>query len=273
MFLAPSLYVLHALLTGLSMALASLLNIHLGFTFSGGAIDMALGWGKSTNGWLVFPLGAAYAVVYYVVFDQCIKRFNLKTPGREQVTHAAAHVAQSDRAGAYIKALGGAQNLLSIGACTTRLRVQLADRNLAQDAELKALGAMAVVRPGSGGSLQIVVGPLADSIADELRDALPQAASQADVQTATQTQSRPPVDVRQATQWFKALGGKAVLDVECVAMTRLRVQLKEGQSLAANQLEALGSQGVRSLGNGVWHVLVGDGAQGLSEALREQLKV
>jgi PTS system N-acetylglucosamine-specific IIC component len=272
MFLAPMLYVVHALLTGLSMALANLLNIHLGFTFSGGAIDMALGWGKSTNGWLVFPLGLAYAVVYYVVFDQCIKRFNLKTPGREQVASTSSHVAKSDRAGAYIKALGGAENLLSIGACTTRLRLQMVDRNLAQDAELKALGAMAIVRPGNGGSLQIVVGPLADSIADELRDALPLAAksSAADTHAAPQTQN--PVDASKATQWFKALGGKGVVDVECVALTRLRVQLKDGQSLAATQLEALGSQGVRSLGNGVWHVLVGENAQGLSEALRGMVK-
>jgi PTS system N-acetylglucosamine-specific IIC component len=272
MFLAPMLYVVHALLTGLSMALANLLNIHLGFTFSGGAIDMALGWGKSTNGWLVFPLGLAYAVVYYVVFDQCIKRFNLKTPGREQVTSASSHVAKSDRAGAYIKALGGAENLLSIGACTTRLRLQMVDRNLAQDAELKALGAMAIVRPGNGGSLQIVVGPLADSIADELRDALPLAAKSSAADTHAAPQTHKPVDVSQATQWFKALGGKGVVDVECVALTRLRVQLKDGQSLAATQLEALGSQGVRSLGNGVWHVLVGENAQGLSEALRGMVK-
>jgi N-acetylglucosamine PTS system EIICBA or EIICB component len=271
MFLAPLLYVLHALLTGLSMALASLLNIHLGFTFSGGAIDMALGWGKSTNGWLVFPLGAAYAVVYYVVFDQCIKRFNLKTPGREQVASAATHVAQSDRAGAYIKALGGAENLLSIGACTTRLRLQLVDRNLAVDADLKALGAMAVVRPGNGGSLQIVVGPLADSIADELREALPDSAGDQPM-PQTQAPTHQAVDASQAASWLKALGGRHVLDVECVAQTRLRVQLKDGSALAVHQLEALGSQGVRSLGDGVWHVLVGDGAQGLSEALRERLK-
>jgi len=267
MFLAPLLYVLHALLTGLAMALASLLDIHLGFTFSGGAIDMALGWGKSTNGWRVLPLGAAYAVVYYLVFDQCIKRFNLKTPGREQVSSSAAHVAQSDRAGAYIKALGGAENLLSIGACTTRLRLQLADRTLAKDTELKALGAMAVVRPGSGGSLQIVVGPLADSIADELREALPHSTSAQPV-AQPEALAQQTVDIGQAAQWFKALGGKAVVDVECVALTRLRVQLKEGQSLAAGQLEALGCQGVRSLGSGVWHVLVGEGAQGLSEVLR-----
>lgn len=83
MFLAPLLYFFHALMTGLSMALTDFLNIHLGFTFSGGAIAMVLGWGLSTNGWMIIPMGLLYAVVYYLVFDYCIRRFNLKTLGRD----------------------------------------------------------------------------------------------------------------------------------------------------------------------------------------------
>lgn len=268
MFLAPLLYVIHALLTGLSMALTDMLNIRLGFTFSGGAIDMALGWGKSTNGWMIFPVGLVYFAVYYVVFDQCIRRLNLKTPGREQVATSATQVSQSDRAGAYISALGGAGNLLSIDACTTRLRLQLVDRSKANDAELKALGAMAVVRPGNAGSLQVVVGTMADGIADELRNALPHTTSDSPQEPVASTVSTPTVDPGQAAQWFKALGGKGVANVECVALTRLRVQLNDGQHIAANQLDALGCQGVRNVGNGVWHVLVGERAQGLSEALQ-----
>jgi PTS system N-acetylglucosamine-specific IIC component len=267
MFLAPLLYVLHALLTGLSMALTDLLNIRLGFTFSGGAIDMALGWGKSTNGWMIFPVGLVYFAVYYVVFDQCIRRLNLKTPGREQVAASTTQVSNSDRAGAYISALGGAANLLSIDACTTRLRLQLGDRSKANDAELKALGAMAVVRPGNAGSLQVVVGTMADGIADELRNALPHATNVSRHEAVVPV-NIPKVDPGQAAQWLKALGGKGVAEVECVALTRLRVQLKDGQHIAANQLDALGCQGVRNVGNGVWHVLVGERAQGLSEALR-----
>ncbi|MEB0213597.1 glucose PTS transporter subunit EIIB, partial [Pseudomonas sp. AB6] len=81
--------------------------------------------------------------VYYLVFDYCIRRFNLKTPGREQLASSGdVAIPQSERAGAYIRALGGAANLLSIDACTTRLRLQLADRSKAIDSELKALGAM-----------------------------------------------------------------------------------------------------------------------------------
>lgn len=271
MFLAPLLFLLHALLTGLSMAVTNLLNIHLGFTFSGGFIDMILGWGKSTNGWRVVPVGLVYALIYYLVFDYCIRRFNLKTPGREDsaATEKTA-VAESDRAGAYIKALGGAENLITVGACTTRLRLDMVDRNKASDADLKALGAMAVVRPGKGGSLQVVVGPMADSIADEIRLAMP-ALGRAVISTPAATVDAPPpaaMAAPEARQWLNALGGgDNVLQLNCVAMTRIRLQLADGKALSECDLKALGCQGVSQLEGGIWHLLVGDRAASLSEAL------
>ena len=273
MFLAPLLYLIHSLLTGLSMALTNLLNIHLGFTFSGGAIDMALGWGKSTNGWMIFPFGLLYGVVYYVVFDYCIRRFNLKTPGREQLANnPAATVPHSERAGAYIRALGGAANLLSIDACTTRLRLHLADRSKANDSELKALGAMAIVRPGNAGSLQVVVGPMADSLADELRIALPNAGVLPAMAATSEVRSEPqPIAAIEAQQWLAALGGNQVMQVNCVALTRLRVRLGADQQMAENRLNALGCLGLSQLEDGVWHVLVGSRAQGLSEAIKPML--
>ncbi|WP_411565706.1 N-acetylglucosamine-specific PTS transporter subunit IIBC [Pseudomonas orientalis] len=267
MFLAPFLYLLHALLTGLSMAVTNLLNIHLGFTFSGGFIDMVLGWGKSTNGWLVVPVGLAYSVIYYTVFSYCIRRFNLKTPGREdiQVVQAEA-MSDNQRATAYIQALGGAENLLSVGACTTRLRLDMVDRNKAVDAELKALGAMAVVRPGNGGSLQVVVGPMADSIADEIRLAMPSFIPTAVV--AAPVNEPLAVNVQEAEKWLSALGGRTnVRQLQAVAMTRLRVELGDDSGLSEAQLTALGCQGVSQLESGVWHLLIGDKASGLGEAL------
>ncbi|WP_322615957.1 N-acetylglucosamine-specific PTS transporter subunit IIBC [Pseudomonas sp. BIC9C] len=271
MFLAPLLFLLHALLTGLSMAVTNLLNIHLGFTFSGGFIDMVLGWGKSTNGWRVVPVGLVYALIYYLVFDFCIRRFNLKTPGREDTaaTEKAA-VADSDRAGAYIKALGGAENLITVGACTTRLRLDMVDRNKASDADLKALGAMAVVRPGKGGSLQVVVGPMADAIADEIRLAMP-ALGRALISTPAVIVDVPPavtVAKNEAQQWLSALGGgDNVLQLDCVAMTRIRLQLADGKAMSECDLKALGCQGVSQLEGGIWHLLVGDRAASLSDAL------
>jgi PTS system N-acetylglucosamine-specific IIC component len=271
MFLAPLLFLLHALLTGLSMAVTNLLNIHLGFTFSGGFIDMILGWGESTNGWRVLPVGLAYAVIYYVVFDFCIRRFNLKTPGREDVPAGdKIVVAENERAGAYIKALGGAENLITVGACTTRLRLDMIDRNKASDADLKALGAMAVVRPGKGGSLQVVVGPMADSIADEIRLAMP-ALGRAVVASPAAVVDAPKLATvanAEAQQWLKALGGgENVLQMDCIAMTRIRLQLADGTGLSEGQLKTLGCQGVSQLDGGIWHLLIGEKAPSLSGAL------
>jgi PTS system N-acetylglucosamine-specific IIC component len=250
------------------MAVTNLLNIHLGFTFSGGFIDMVLGWGKSTNGWLVIPVGLAYAVIYYSVFNYCIRRFQLKTPGREDIPVAQAEVmSDNQRATAYIQALGGADNLLSVGACTTRLRLDMVDRNKAVDAQLKALGAMAVVRPGNGGSLQVVVGPMADSIADEIRLAMPSFVANAPV-TVAPVDKLVAVDVREAERWLIALGGREnVRQLEAVAMTRLRVELGDDSVVSEDQLTALGCQGVSQIDSGVWHLLIGDKASGLSEAL------
>ncbi|MDF9616444.1 N-acetylglucosamine-specific PTS transporter subunit IIBC [Pseudomonas entomophila] len=266
MFLAPLLYLIHAVLTGLSMALCDLLGIRLGFTFSGGAIDMALGWGRSSNGWLVFPLGLAYALLYYFVFDFCIRRFDLKTPGREEQP-ATQHGSSADaaRGRRYIDALGGAANLQGVDACTTRLRLVLADRALANDQALKALGALAVVRPGSGGSLQVVVGPMADALADEIRAELPLAPSAnplgADVPA-------PLLQTVDAAQWLQALGGREnLLKAQCVALSRVRIELKDQQRVDASRLMSLGCLGISPQPNGVWHLLLGARAASLSRAL------
>jgi len=276
MFLAPLLYLLHALLTGMSMAITNALNIHLGFTFSGGFIDMVLGWGRSTNGWLVIPVGLAYAVVYYAVFDFCIRRFNLKTPGREDVAAAdKAVLTENERAAAYIKALGGAENLVTVGACTTRLRLEMVDRNKASDADLKALGAMAVVRPGKGGSLQVVVGPLADSIADEIRLAMPALGRALVAAPAVVVEESKAVLVTapEAQQWLTALGGSDnVLQLDCIALTRIRLQLADGKALSEAQLKELGCQGVSPLDGGVWHLLIGEKAASLSGAIEALVK-
>jgi len=265
MFLAPLLYLIHALLTGLSMAICDLLGIRLGFTFSGGGIDMALGWGRSSNGWLVFPVGVLYGLVYYFVFDYCIRRFDLKTPGREEQAASQAEGSDAPRARRYIDALGGAANLQGVDACTTRLRLVLADRNLARDQDLKALGALAVVRPGTGGSLQVVVGPMADALADEIRAELPHArvappvAEKAAVVTETVV----------ADQWLQALGGRDnLLEALCVASSRVRVRVRDEGKVAQERLIALGCLGVSPQAGGVWHLVVGSKAPALSSALQ-----
>ncbi|MEU4323381.1 PTS transporter subunit EIIC [Nocardia fluminea] len=92
MFVAWPLYVVHAILTGTSMALVNALGIHDGFTFSAGAIDYLLNFGKATDAWLLIPIGLGYAVIYYVLFSFVIKKWNLRTPGREAETDVEAGV-------------------------------------------------------------------------------------------------------------------------------------------------------------------------------------
>ncbi|SNT72111.1 PTS system N-acetylglucosamine-specific IIB component, Glc family /PTS system N-acetylglucosamine-specific IIC component, Glc family [Amphiplicatus metriothermophilus] len=182
MFLAPLLYAAHALLTGLSMALMDALGAKLGFGFSAGLFDYILNYRAATRPWLLLPVGAAYFALYYAVFRACIAWFDLKTPGREAADEApltrapraveAGESAMGERGSAFVVALGGADNLLSVDACTTRLRLTLADQDAVDRAALARLGAKGVVSPG-GPALQVVLGPVADQVAAEMRAALP----------------------------------------------------------------------------------------------------
>ncbi|MEU6067270.1 MULTISPECIES: PTS transporter subunit EIIC [Streptomyces] len=83
MFIAPVLYVIHALLTALSMAVTWSLGVHHGFSFSAGAIDYFLNWGMATKPWMIIPIGLVFAAIYYTVFRFAITKWNLPTPGRE----------------------------------------------------------------------------------------------------------------------------------------------------------------------------------------------
>lgn len=171
MFLAPVLYVAHALLTGISMAVAYLLNIHHGFTFSAGAIDFGLNMGISTNGWLIIPVGLAFAAVYFFLFYFIIKKFDLKTPGREDdddelVVNTKAGVAEL--AQSYIDAVGGARNIVNIDACITRLRLTVQDNEDIDEAVLKSLGATGVIKP-SATTVQVIVGTKAEIIASNMK--------------------------------------------------------------------------------------------------------
>jgi PTS system N-acetylglucosamine-specific IIC component len=113
---------------------------------------------------------------------------------------------------------------------------------------------------------------MADSLADELRIALPNAGVLPAMAAASEVRSEPqPIAAIEAQQWLAALGGNQVMQVNCVALTRLRVRLGADQQMAENRLNALGCLGLSQLEDGVWHVLVGSRAQGLSEAIKPML--
>ena len=173
-FLAPLLFALHAVLTGLAMVIMDALGVKLGFGFSAGLFDYVLNYGLATRPLLLLPVGALYFLVYYVSFSWCIRRFNLATPGREPAGELAASPPASAVVGGrgerFVAALGGVANLQSIDACTTRLRLVVADPTAIDETALKTLGARGIVQLG-GNSVQVVLGPIADQVAGEIRGA------------------------------------------------------------------------------------------------------
>src|SRR5581483_4450110 len=121
MFLAPALYALHAALTGLAMVVMDALHIRLGFSFSAGAFDYVINFGKATNPLLLIPVGLAYFAIYYAAFRFAIVRFDLKTPGREPpeeladiAVAAPGAAADAPRGRRFVEALGGPANLVSV---------------------------------------------------------------------------------------------------------------------------------------------------------------
>ncbi|MFO6424708.1 N-acetylglucosamine-specific PTS transporter subunit IIBC [Motilimonas sp. KMU-193] len=172
MFLAPVLYFIHAVLTGVSLAVAAALDIHMSFGFSAGLIDYVLFFNApaAKNAWMLVPLGLAFSLVYYSLFMLAIRIFNIQTPGREEasVTEQANDLDSSELAHSYIRALGGKANLTQIDACITRLRLSIADKSQVDEAQLKALGAKAVVHVGDK-NLQVILGPMAEIIAGEMK--------------------------------------------------------------------------------------------------------
>ncbi|MCD6008808.1 N-acetylglucosamine-specific PTS transporter subunit IIBC [Halomonas sp. IOP_31] len=267
MFLAPSLYVLHALLTGLSMVIMNLLDVKLGFTFSAGAFDYALSYGLSTNGWLMIPVGLAYFALYYTVFRWAIARFDLPTPGREPETAGIATVPADagERGSAFVRALGGAVNLTSVGACTTRLRLVLADDQAIDEPALKQLGARGVLHL-RGGGLQVILGPIADGVADEIRAAMGAEGAvptQAPAATsAAHDDEHSALSEQERERWLTALGGRGnVQEATAVAMTRLRLRLADVANLDEAALRALGAQGIQRIEGGLVHVVLGERAE------------
>ncbi|WP_394214281.1 N-acetylglucosamine-specific PTS transporter subunit IIBC [Brachybacterium vulturis] len=179
MFLAPGLYVVHALFTGISMAVTAMLPVRMGFGFSGGFIDLVLGWVNpmAQNPWALPLMGVFWFVVYFLVFRAIILRFDLRTPGREQEApddEGPAAATGADRhlvtATAFLTALGGRENIVDLENCATRLRLEVSDPSLVDEAALKRAGAAGTVKPG-GRAVQVVYGTSVQFVKDAM-DAL-----------------------------------------------------------------------------------------------------
>ncbi|UJF36391.1 PTS transporter subunit EIIC [Paenibacillus hexagrammi] len=181
MFLAPGLYVAHAVLTGLSLMLMKLLQVHMGFTFSAGFIDFALSWSASTKPYWILLLAPVYFIVYYFTFRLVINFFPFKLRERSEDQHSEAsndladaefvNPGKEDRVGSILKHIGGAANVVSVEACITRLRLLVKEEHRVQDTELKALGAIGVIRLGKG-NVHVVFGTESEQIREGIKPML-----------------------------------------------------------------------------------------------------
>lgn len=195
LFVAPMLFYVHVILGGLAYMIAHMLNIAVGLTFSGGFLDLfifGILQGEAKTNWMyIIPVGIVYFFLYYFIFTFLIKKYNLKTPGREdddtetklytkadvQARDAAAKAggnagsANVDTVSQTItRALGGTKNITSVDCCATRLRCSVKDSSIVNDAALKATGAVGVIKKGQG--VQVVYGPQVAVIKANLEDYL-----------------------------------------------------------------------------------------------------
>ncbi len=175
MFLAPVLYLIYALLYGVFAAVTVALGFRGGFCFSAGAIDLVLSaqMPAAAKTWLILPIGLAAFAVFYLVFLFAIKKWNLKTPGREddQEEELKIELASDDfttMASIILEGCGGKENIVSIDNCITRLRLEVKDRLLVDEKKIKSSGAAGVIRPGKT-SVQVIIGTKVQFVADEFK--------------------------------------------------------------------------------------------------------
>ncbi len=169
MFVAPLLYVIHALFMGISLAITAWLPVRMGFGFSGGFIDLILNWTNpmAQNPWAIPLMGLGWFAIYFLVFRFAITRWDMKTPGREpedveEFTSGSAPASNTDEgylltASRFLKGLGGKENISDMDNCMTRLRLKVIDNSLVDEAALKAAGAQGVIKPGAH-SVQVIYG-------------------------------------------------------------------------------------------------------------------
>ena len=175
MFLSPVLYVMHAVLTGVSMMVSYAFDVHHGFGFSAGAIDYVLNYGLATNPLLLIPIGLVIGALYFVIFYFLIVKLDLKTPGREDDDEEmdGEPVVYGDdvvevKAYHTIEALGGLENINVVDYCTTRLRLTVKDADIINEKELKRYGAMGFMKI-SKTNVQVVIGTAVEFLAEAMK--------------------------------------------------------------------------------------------------------
>ncbi len=281
LFLAPLLYVVHALLSGFAFFLCIVLGIKHGTTFSHGLIDFIVLFPKSTHAMYLWVLGPLWAAIYYFSFRWVIQKFNLKTPGREDVT-SEDEITSDDlstenvqyevgdftagKAGDFtdqlITAFGGAKNISTLDSCITRLRIQVAEISKVDQPAFKKLGASGSLIAGNG--VQVIFGPKSENLKTQMEERIQ---SNKHVRTAVKTTSQDHSKI----DWIGLIGGKANIEsVQVVSGTRVRIAVKNVSSVQIDNLKTkstdLGYHADIYSGN-IVHIIAGANAQALMNSL------
>ncbi len=271
MFLAPLLYLFHAVLVSVAFLVTYLLGVRMGYSFSHGLIDYVLFYAINIKPWMILILGPIFGAIYYGVFRFAIQVFDLKTPGREDEevdAGEARDVAADTMAQQLVLAFGGRSNIVSLDACITRLRVEVADMAKASPDRLKALGAAGVVTVGSG--LQAIFGPRSENLMTDMKIYMESAGDEAELTALHQPSEvsyaeeevKPKLRDQNAPQkvadWLSALGGaENIATVEPCAQTRLRIRVKNLNAIDEGLLKEKGIGALVSIDDTLVHLLAG----------------
>lgn len=277
MFVAPLLYLVHAVFAATGFLVCILFGIKHGMTFSHGLIDFIILYPQSHNALWFFVLGPIWALVYYSVFTVVINKFKLATPGREVEGDTIAGRASepgAEKAARLVAAFGGRENIRNLDACITRLRVQVADKSKVNGDDLKALGAAGVMMVADG--VQAIFGTASENLKTDMEKYVSGAVSSPSLvftPGAADFAASPAKDVVGGTRPSSAnaralaerllasLGGREnISSSKAVGFTRVRVELKDPSRM---QIGGVGdSQEIRP---GLYHLIVGEQAPEVAE--------
>ncbi|WP_068276373.1 PTS transporter subunit EIIC, partial [Aldersonia kunmingensis] len=286
LFVAPLLYVAHALLYGTAFTVVYLLDGRLGYTFSHGAIDYVLFWPNDIKPWVILLVGPVYFAIYFFLFYFLIKLLKMRTPGREDDDDEEGIAeAVSDSANRFaqqlVLAFGGRSNITDLDACITRLRVGVHDVGRADQRKLKALGASGVLQVGN--NLQAIFGTRSENLKTDIEEYLKTAGDEAELgedavrdvvyeTPGVAPKLLDPEGPQKAAAYVAGLGGPAnIVKVEAAAETRLRVKVRDRAAVNEDSLRAAGVAGVVAVGEDTLHLVVGLHADQYGSEMRGQL--
>lgn len=264
LFVAPILYLFHAILAGFAFFLCIALEIKHGTTFSHGLIDYILLFGQSKNAYWLLVLGPLWGLGYYSFFRFAIKKFKLLTPGREDYLDTQEkNVEANTFARQLVMAFGGKDNILALDSCITRLRVEVRDSEVCDSKKLKLLGASGVVKIGTG--VQAIFGTQSENLKTDIEEYL----SSNTNTVAKSMQEKQSWGDKEIQAIILALGGdENIIELDKCATTRIRFGVRDESIVSIVGLSSDVKNRFLDLDQGIFHLVIG---KNVDEAL-EKLK-